>query len=163
MTSTHAEASNTLLTAMGNPACDSDQLWLNPEISFHYTSVFQVIIQIPYAISFHPFHDTCLKEDRWRRATLYDSTGEEGVCRGTPEGLPVGLSFLVGSPVECRPRGLESGWTPAFTRDIRLCAQFILTIAAGGGRGYDPYPGHKESEVQRGSMTNGKVASKWHR
>lgn len=91
-----------------------------------------------------------------KRAPLCDSTGE-GVCRGYREGLPiVGLFFLVGSPVEWRPGGLESGLYP-----LPLASGSVLNLSfsfPGGRHGYDPHPGHKEPEVLRSGMTNAKVA-----
>lgn len=71
------------------------------------------------------------------------------VHTGDLRGPPVGLFFLVGSPAEWRPGGLESGLyplplTPGSVLDLSLPSPqeeaMVLT----------PYPGHKKPEEQKG-------------
>lgn len=78
------------------------------------------------------------------------------VCAEDPRGPPCWLlSSRISSGMEaCGSRE----WALCLTVGIRLCAPRIFTSTTGVRRDCDPYPGYKEPEVQRDSVTNAKVA-----
>lgn len=79
------------------------------------------------------------------------------VCAEDPRGPPCWL--LLSSRISSGKEAWGSRkWALCLTVGIRLCAPCIFTSTTVGRRDCDPYPGYKEPEVQRDSVTNAKVA-----
>lgn len=81
----------------------------------------------------------------------------KNVHTGDLRGLPVGLFFLVGSPAEWRPGGLESGLYP-----LPLTSGSVLDLSLPSPQEetvvLTPILGTRSQRNRRGGMTNAKVA-----